>query len=57
MEEVTSLAEMDSSYPEARAARLIIDGIKGGVLSFSKEAESAIEPHNQFVENDLVNAL
>ena len=57
MKVLTSLAEMDSSYPEARAARLIIDGIKSGVLSFSKEAESAVEPHNQFAENDLVNAL
>ena len=57
MKVLTSLAEMDSSYPEARAERLIIDGIKSGVLSFSKEAESAVGPQNQFTENDLVNAL
>ena len=58
MKVLTSLAEMDSSYPEARAARLIIDGIKSGTLCFPKEAAATVvPPSNQFVENDLVNAL
>ena len=58
MKVLTSLAEMDTSHPEARAARLIIDAIKNGTVSFPAEAEQADATETpQYVVDDLINVL
>ena len=58
MKVLTSLAEMDTSHPEARAARLIIDAIKSGTVSFPVEAEQADAAETpQYVVDDLINVL